>query len=164
MLRSRTRKENGAALLAPLFVSLLFGPAVAQQQTSDPYLLGEEQRLEFVVHVLGEVERPGEYRVPDDTDVLEAISKAGGPTEFAHLGNVSLRRRDPGASGVAVSNVDLSSFLKHESDAPPPILGPGDVITVPRNKMARWRTAFTLVRDVSVVATAYLLYLRIDEN
>ena len=98
MLRSHHEGPAGIApLLAPLFAVLLHAPAGAQTRIDDTYLLGEEQRLEIVVHVLGEVERPGEYRVPDDTDVLEAVSKAGGPTEFAHLGNVSLRRRDPGS-------------------------------------------------------------------
>ena len=35
---------------------------------------------------LGEVQRPGEYASPMTTDVLELISKAGGPTEFAKHG------------------------------------------------------------------------------
>src|SRR5688572_8546323 len=55
-----------------------------QRPTDDKYILGAESRLEIVVHVLGEVERPGEYRVTDETDVLELISKAGGPTRFAN--------------------------------------------------------------------------------
>ncbi len=61
------------------FVSLfLLGQLGAQEK--ERYLLGDEQKLEMIVHVFGEVARPGEYRVADDTNVLELISKAGGPT------------------------------------------------------------------------------------
>jgi protein involved in polysaccharide export with SLBB domain len=129
----------------------------------------------MIVHVMGEVLRPGEYRVADDTDVLELVSKAGGPTEFANMSEVSLRRRDVmgvktasanpmAGGGESVVKVDLKDFLKHKDEQAPPILSPGDVVTVPRNKMAKWRTAAGLIRDVSVVVTAYLLYLRVEQN
>lgn len=168
MTRSR---RNGAALTSfvmPLFASLAFtGPSAAQRTAEDSYLLGEENGLEIVVYVLGEVQRPGEYRVNDFTDVLELISKAGGPTEFASLANVSLRRRDTAGlepGGQRILEVNVSEFLSHEDAPPLPGLGPGDVVTVPRNKKAKWRTAFTMVRDLSVVVTAYLLYLRVEQN
>ena len=156
----------GPSIFLLVFASLsLPPPAVAQRTTDDDYLLGETQRLEIVVSVIGEVEHPGEYRVSDDTDTLELIAKAGGPTEFANLGKVQVRRRVGLVSGEErILRTDLTSFLQDEDAPAPPMLAPGDVVTVPRNKMAKWRTAFTLVRDVSVVATAYLLYLRVEQN
>ena len=54
-------------------------PAVAFAQSQGKgYLIPQEQGLEMLVHILGEVQKPGEYRVPDHTDVLELIAKAGG--------------------------------------------------------------------------------------
>jgi polysaccharide export outer membrane protein len=159
-----------AFLVGSLIVVLACATSAWAQRTQDDrYLIGEEDRLEMVVHVLGEVQRPGEYRVGDDTDVLELISKAGGPTEFANLGNVSLRRREPfdsvqKAGEERLVEIDLTDFLKNRNEPAPPLLYPGDVVTVPRNKMAGWRTAFTLIRDVSVVVSAYLLYLRVAED
>ncbi|MBZ0267140.1 SLBB domain-containing protein [bacterium] len=150
-----------------LFLIVLAGPAASQPTSDSGYLLGADKRLQIVVHILGEVEKPGEYLVPDDTDVLELISKAGGPTEFANLGSVSLKRRAGGHSGGtngangAVQKVDMNRFLKNEKAPNPPTLLPGDVVTVPRNRMHSWRTAFTMIRDVSVVVSTYLLYRRV---
>jgi protein involved in polysaccharide export with SLBB domain len=162
------RRSHPSLFLLPVLVLALAGPAVAQSGLDTGYLLGADKRLQIVVHILGEVEKPGEYTVPDDTDVLELLSKAGGPTEFANLGNVSLKRRAGGHSGGAtervqghVQRVDINRFLKHENVPNPPTLLPGDVVTVPRNRMHSWRTAFTMIRDVSVVVSTYLLYRRV---
>jgi polysaccharide export outer membrane protein len=135
-------------------------PGVAFGQGQDDYLVGLDKRLEIRVHILGEVASPGEYRVPDNTTVLELVSKAGGPTEFANAGDVSIKRERADGTGSHIVNVDIKAYLTEEDAAPPPVLRPGDVVTVPRNNMHRWRTAFTMIRDLSVVASAYFLYLR----
>jgi polysaccharide export outer membrane protein len=163
--------------LLPMLLALLAGAATdvcAQTGAADGgYMLGQDnKRLQIVVYVLGEVDSPGEYIVPDDTDVLELISKAGGPTEFANMGDVSLKRRgNPSTAGFAgngggiergaVEKVNLDRFLSHETSAGPPLLRPGDVVVVPRNRWHSWRTAFTVVRDISVVVSTYLLYRRV---
>ncbi len=80
-------------LLVFLF-ALLPAPGLCGQE-SEPgsqYLVGGESELEMVVHIWGEVIKPGEYRVPYDTNVLELISKAGGPTKYANLTKIQLTR------------------------------------------------------------------------
>jgi hypothetical protein len=144
-------------------------PPVQQSTSQDKYLMGLENRLEIVVHVMGEVERPGEYRVADDTDVLELISKAGGPTRFANMGGVYLRRVEPvdsvhKAGEERLVECDLTGFLKNKNEPAPPLLYPGDVVTVPRNNLAKWSTAFVLIRDIAVVVSTYLIYLNIVED
>ena len=170
MIRSCARRAEGVVMsrVVLLLLSLaLSGTSAAQTPLDDSYLVGDANRLEMVVYVLGEVVRPGEYRVTDDTDILELISKAGGPTEFASLRSVSLRHRDvvgaePDAEPILLVNV--SKFLT-QADAPPlPGLSPGDVVMVPRNNKAKWRYVFTMVRDISVVVSMYLLYLNIIYN
>jgi protein involved in polysaccharide export with SLBB domain len=165
---SRIRAVHLAAILLLLVpVSLAVArPALAQNAD---VILGEPNRIQIVVHIIGEVKRPGEYQVPDDTDVLELLAKAGGPTEIADLSGVSLRRRDvPGyptnPAEDAIVNVDLDEFLKRKDAPLPPVLQPGDVVTVPRNKMHAWKTVFTMVRDVSVVVTTYLLYRKVIDK
>ena len=77
-------------LLNKLFIyySILYLPTIglAQQQLikKDQYQIGPDEKLLIRVHIFGEVQKPGEYLVPDDTDLLELISKAGGPTEFSN--------------------------------------------------------------------------------
>jgi len=127
--------------------------------------MGEQRRLEIVVHVLGEVTRPGELRVQDNTNVLEALSKAGGGTEFANLNAVTITRlpQNVGIDGTPaeqVIHVDIKEYLHRGGSKPLPVLEPGDVISVPRNNFSRWKTTASVIRDLSIVASTYFLYLR----
>src|SRR5574337_1129678 len=71
------------------------GASAAGAQERDRYILGEQKQLEILVHILGQVQKPGEYRVPDGTNVLELLSKAGGPTEYSDLSEVVLTHALP---------------------------------------------------------------------
>jgi protein involved in polysaccharide export with SLBB domain len=151
-------------------------PAVAfAQSPGKGYLIPQEQGLEMLVHILGEVQKPGEYRVPDHTDVLELLAKAGGPTEYANLSWVKIRRVMPvqlsstknvtrlGPS-VSVVDVNLEDAWKKKNNVPPPRLVPGDVVVVSRNSWFGYKRMATIFRDVAVVASAYFLYLRVVED
>ena len=64
------------------------------------------QKLSIEVHLWGEVTRPGVFRVPLGTNVLELISLAGGPTEYSNLSKVKLTRRASGGNASIVETVD----------------------------------------------------------
>jgi competence protein ComEA len=51
-----------------------------------------EGRASVVVHVVGQVRRPGVVKVPVGSRVCEAIAAAGGPTRAADTGRVNLAR------------------------------------------------------------------------
>ena len=164
---------RSAALGALVVAGLLAGSARAQQR--DDYLLGEERRLEMVVHVLGEVVRPGEYRVSDDTNVLELLSKAGGGTQLSQMKDVTITRMTSEPENLAsvgenamptghvttqrVIKVNVDDILQGKS-ADIAKLRPGDVVMVPRNNMSTWRTTAAVLRDLSIVFTTYLLAVR----
>ncbi len=141
-------------------------------QETQKYLLGEEEQLQIVVYVLGEVSRPGEYRVSDNTNVVELISKAGGTTEFSNLGDVTIRRElvmyDENSPRKIVSKdvlrFNVQEYLKDKNSPEPPLLKPGDVVYVRKNSWSKWRTVATVVRDISVVASAIFLYFRTFDN
>lgn len=165
-----------AILLAPSFASAQSGSSKAAKPSAKGYLLPEEQGLEMMVHILGEVQKPGEYRVPDHTDVLELLAKAGGPTEYANLSWVKIRRVMPveiSASRnvtrltptTSVLDVNLEdAWKKKRADSQPPRLVPGDVVVVSRNSWFGYKRFATILRDVAVVASAYFLYLRVVED
>lgn len=142
------------------------GTPKAWAQEDNRYLLGPDRQLEMIVHIIGEVKSPGEYRVRDNTTALDLLSKAGGPTEFANLGAILLRHTQPAsphpaaAAGPAVLKINLGKYLKDASATPPPVLQPGDVVSVPGNGWRKWRNGFSVVRDLAVVASAYFLYVR----
>lgn len=167
-------------LLQRLFItsilSLIWAGALVAQ-ARDSYLTGGNGQLEMIVHIIGEIKKPGEFQVVDTTNLMELISKAAGPTEFSNLGSVSITRsyrevQTNGHSGKNGKNgysrslrgkriikFNVKQYLE-TGKIPPPTLKPGDIVLVPRNNWRKWRNAFTIVRDLSVLASAYFLYLR----
>lgn len=83
-----------------------------KSQSSD-YILGDEERLEMIVAIWGEVQKPGEHRVPYNTSLVELISIAGGPTRSANLSRVQLTRH---AQEWNMSPQTIEQILQ-ESDA-----------------------------------------------
>lgn len=166
------RKVFNSIFLLILFAGTAFG------QDKGRYIFGTEQKLEMIVHVFGEVRQAGEFRVEDNTNVLELISKAGGPTEFSNLGNVKITRIGVNQNSNNNDSSDLSKTLKHQLGKQIikinlddylnkkderillPILQPGDVVFVPRNNWFRWRNVVSVARDLSVIASVYFIYLR----
>jgi hypothetical protein len=157
-------------------VLCLFALSRLEAQEKGQYIVGESGQLEMIVHIIGEVKRPGEYRVVDSTNLMELISKAEGPTEFSNLGGVAITRIEHDLQANAVDGngrvkrinkiikYNVSDYLKKTTTAPPPVLKPGDVVLVPRNNWHRWRNAFTVIRDLSVIVTTYWIITRIENN
>lgn len=83
--------------------------------------------------VLGKVRSPGSFNPGRYVNVIEALSFAGGPTEFAQLGNVVIIRKTP--TGSQAIRVRLNDLMKGtvgdlSGDAMPLIRG-GDTVIVP---------------------------------
>lgn len=81
--------------------------------------------------VIGKVRAPGTYTPGRYVNALEAITIAGGPTEFASVGNVSILRK----SGARLQSirVRLNGALKGEnvSESDIPFIQSGDTLVVP---------------------------------
>lgn len=78
------------------------------------------------ISVLGEVRRPGRYRIAQRTTVLDAIALGGGFTEFADRGDVVVLRN--GQNGVRRIPVNVKRALHAGAD--PLYLEPGDTVYV----------------------------------
>lgn len=149
-------------LLLLLMGSLLYGQD--PQQPVD-YILGKEEKLEMDVHIWGEVKSPGEYRVAYNTNLMELISKAGGPTSFANLKKVRLARPLSAAQGSGGTSrvliYDMNRYLKEpKATNPVPILQPGDVVVVVQNRWYQWRELVKVSHEVAIIASVYVWYLR----
>ncbi|MEH3102517.1 MAG: polysaccharide biosynthesis/export family protein [Sphingomonas phyllosphaerae] len=83
--------------------------------------------------VLGKVRSPGSFNPGRYVNVLEALSLAGGPAEFAQLSNVVILRKTP--TGVQAIRVRLSDVLKGQvsdvSNETLPLVRGGDTVIVP---------------------------------
>jgi protein involved in polysaccharide export with SLBB domain len=133
------------------------------------YVLGTEEKLEMDVHIWGQVKMPGEYRVAYNTNVLELISKAGGPTSFANLKKVRLARPiRTEQSGVhdqtkstRIVEYNLNRYLSDRKDTDQvPVLQPGDVVFIVQNRWFQWRELVRVANEVAVIASVYVWYMR----
>lgn len=164
--------KNWYRLLIWIMLTFNFSYSQSNVTPTDQYLIGEEKKVEMIVHIWGEVKSPGEYRVPDGTNVLELISKAGGPTEFANLKAVILTRRgtpaDQTQAGTAsakprVFKVNLQQYLVDQQYAQLPKLEPGDVVKLKRNSWFRWQTGIRLASQIAFLFQAMYYFTRIYE-
>ena len=186
-------KTNTVVLfqMIAFLITALFMSVIAQENTASDYLLGSEEKLEMEVHIWGEVKNPGKYRVNYDTDMLELISIAGGPTADANLTHVQLTRpritreldqkaleeiaeragdrkitkefltQQLNSATREVIDFNVKKYLaSRESEMPPPVLKPGDIVHVKTTRWYRWREFIQAMHQVALIASVYAWYLR----
>jgi protein involved in polysaccharide export with SLBB domain len=185
MLLKKIILSAGNLLLFCFIVLLSTGFSQQEVLNKDQYQIGPDEKLLISVHIWGEVRQPGEYLVPDDTDILELISKAGGPTEYANLSNVKITRGLTRITDVKrtsrkrvnsfdkelllnkytkqVIKIDLKSLLDKEKDYETlPILQPGDVVRITRNTWFKWQTVIRVISQVAILVQVWYWYNRAD--
>lgn len=83
--------------------------------------------------IVGKVKTPGAFTTGRYINVLEAVALAGGPADFADMGNVRiLRKTDTGLSVVRVRLTDVLKGNPSERDlAGLPQIESGDTVVVP---------------------------------
>lgn len=83
--------------------------------------------------IVGKVKAPGTYTPGRYVNALEAVSIAGGPTEFASMSNVSILRKS--GTQLQTIRVRLSNVLKGDTqgltEADIPFIQSGDTLVVP---------------------------------
>jgi polysaccharide export outer membrane protein len=81
------------------------------------------------IYVLGQVNRPGEFLMTGNSDVLQAIGMAGGPTVFAKVDEIKVIRRTNGTQiSIPFRFSDIEQGRKLEQNI---LLRAGDTIVVP---------------------------------
>ena len=80
------------------------------------------------IYVLGEVTKPGEYKLNSSTDVLQALSMAGGFTIYANKSNIDIIRKE-GDKKIKI-NFNYNEVVKGKNLAQNIPLKAGDVIVV----------------------------------
>jgi len=175
--------SRGGVSLVLLLILTNLGWTQDQITTQDQYQIGPDQRLLITVHIFGEVQKPGEYLVPDDTNILEIISKAGGPTEYANLDKVKITRGLIGIGDLKnklkqsknknifqkkslkkqVIRVYLKKILNNvKYQTVLPNLHPGDVVIVGRNSLFTWQAIFRGISQLAIIAQLWYWYSRTD--
>lgn len=117
-----------------------------------------EQTWPNVIYVMGGVKTPGVYQKEAAIDLVGAILLAGGPTEDAHLDDVTIVRR--AATASQTMEVDVERYLEEGDDSANPVLVAGDTITVGHKEPV---FSFTTIRNLAVV-TGFIVSLVVLVN
>ncbi len=88
-----------------------------------------KQPLGNKIYVIGQVNRPGEYVLNRNVDVLQALSLAAGATKFAALDEIKVLRRNAGEQQAIPFNYD--EVIAGERLEQNIVLRSGDVVVVP---------------------------------
>ncbi len=167
------QKQVTPILYIPL-IMLFFGAEAGfsqEQRTQIPgqrqaavYYMGSEDELLVPVNIWGFVQRPGQYWIPNNTDLLSLISFAGGPLQDAKLGNVRIVRSDKELGNIIIP-VDVKKYLETADTRLIPLLRPGDTVVLKGTTfywiksafdfLSRF-TAFAQIIYFVVIADAYL--------
>lgn len=81
------------------------------------------------IYVIGKVNRPGEFTMARNTDVMQALTMAGGTARFAGVKDIVILRRNGDEQSVIPFNYD--DVQQGESLEQNIVLQAGDVVVVP---------------------------------
>ena len=81
------------------------------------------------IYVLGEVNRPGEFPINSNIDVMQALAKAGGMSPFASENKIKVLRRSAGKQVAIPFSYDAVESAKDLSQNI--VLQSGDIVVVP---------------------------------
>ena len=115
----------------------------------------------FNLTVLGEVNRPGMYKVyQSQINLFEAISLAGNMTQFAKNDKVKIIRQTENGSEILTVNMGSADILA----SPYYYLKPNDIIYVEPLKIKQWGfTTFPYSTVISIVSLAITLWALIKK-
>lgn len=100
-----------------------------QGQRAAQYYLGDDDELLVPVNIWGFVRQPGQYMVPNNTDLITLLSFAGGPTESAKISKIQIVRSDPKLGNMIIP-IDVKKYLETADPRLVPVLRPGDTVIV----------------------------------
>ena len=106
-----------------------------------------------LVYVMGDVHKPGSYRLTPNMSVTDALAQAGGPTEQAAPKEIAIYR----PSKKAILRAPLASLMTADKQVNV-FLEEGDIVFVPRNGLAEVGFFFRQIAPgLSVFTLASLL-------
>lgn len=120
--------------------------------------------LTIIVNVWGFVQNPGCYEISTSIDLVQLVSLAGGPSEFARLDNIRITRFVSGDKGGQKLEFLMNlEELGHLSEADVK-LRPGDVIYVDRSNWSIWKDVFSITATVAVLVVAVVNLLNVSQR
>lgn len=133
------------------------GMSVASPNTSAFSYSGtmnEQDQLKIYTYIWGQIQKPGLYIVPDDTDLLTLISLAGGPREDAKLKAVRIvRSAENGSENIII--VDMKRYVETGNYSLIPQLMPGDTVIIPGTSFYAFSRVASFLSQVAITLSVY---------
>jgi polysaccharide export outer membrane protein len=154
-----------------LLIILLMGYSILPAQSiggqsnrssAAQYYLGEDDELLVPVNIWGFVRLPGQYFVPNNTNLIALLSFAGGPSEDAKISNIRIIRNDL-KQGSSVWRVDVKKYLESGDERLIPMLRPGDTIIVSGTTFHWISRFFEFVARLATIAQIFY-FVAIAQN
>jgi hypothetical protein len=125
------------------------------------YFIGKENELLIPVNVLGYVNKPGQYMVPNGTDLISLVSYAGGFHVDANMAGVRVvRGQVPEGGKPEILQVNVKEYFHTGNREKIPSLNPDDTVIVNGSSHVMFRTVFDFIARVSVLAQIYF-YIKV---
>ncbi|MFQ5754269.1 MAG: SLBB domain-containing protein, partial [bacterium] len=138
------------------------------------YYLGKEGEVLMKVNILGYVQRPGQYLIPRQTDLISLIAFAGGFRDGANISQVRIirtRNFEQGANGqndknekIKTLSVNVKNYFEAAERGKIPTLEGGDIVLISQsfgNKFRHFLGFTSLLGLIAVTATVVYAISRI---
>ena len=112
-------------------------------------------KLSREVVVVGEVLRPGLYRLPRGAKLTDALAVAGGPTKRAALEAVCIFREGRVTDGQQVILGHDNLFFTGKAEDNPPVQGQ-DIVYVPSTTKLEWERIFSFLSGLKLIKDLFL--------
>ncbi|MCI0707127.1 MAG: SLBB domain-containing protein [Ignavibacteriae bacterium] len=129
-------------------------PVLPTASAASYYYIAKPGELTMQVNIWGFVQKPGRYEVSSSTDLVQLISFAGGPLQYADLSDVKLTRVYRGDSTSQPETFIIN--LEQLEDLSPTdlVLYPGDTIHIEHSAWISFRDAFGAFTTLALITTA----------
>lgn len=132
-------------------------PQVKRVGEGSKYYLNEANELLIRVNIWGRVQRPGQYYVPAETDLVALMSLAGGPSARSRLSDVRVvREEETGEQDVMTINV--RKYIKTGDKRLIPDLKPEDTVVVHGSAWQLVADIAQVVGQLGIVANVYYFF------
>jgi hypothetical protein len=149
-------KENTPGMLQGIVT-----PGTAMQYSSnqnEPYFTDMYGNILMNVNIWGFVTKSGSIAVPEGSDIVTALSLAGGPSNKANLEKVRINRSMPDENGKMTYVLNLEKYVKKGDRSMLFELRPNDTIIVPEDK------SIDILSLLGVAAAGATIYSVVNQN
>lgn len=158
-----------------LIMTILFNWIIAQDidtgsyqqdipNTGTRYFTDEDGNVRMWINIWGHVNKPGNYLVYNNTDVITVLAMAGGLRSGAAIDRIKLYRELPDMRGNLLYIINMKNFVESGDRKVFPNVLPNDAFYVPQRTSSYILSQVGLINTMmSAINLYYLALIRRDQ-